>query len=394
MKTNFIVNDFSSDKANSIRFNQDYSMFSLGTERGYKIYKLGSKFDYYENNLSGGISICEMSYKSNFLALVGGGKLPKYINKKLVIYNDAEESIESEFKFTTPVINVKFKKNLIFIVLEKKIYVFNTENCQNIDSFETIINKRGIIAVNGSPNKTIMAHPIQFNDQPDKGYVGIKNYKTNKYFPLLVHEEPISFMGMDYYGLLLATCNDKGTIIRIHSLIDKTLLYECRRGKEKAIINYICFDINYKYFGINSDRGTIHIWKLNDIVEKNTVNNNDNKIEEENIIVKDIENDFVEVDTEKKNNNNSNSNSNNNSNKNLGKMYFEKYRLKKINTYKSESSYAKIRINKPKCIFCFRPDDLVFIVSPDEKYNYAKVDKNGCVFTDDKKLKDNLKKTK
>ena len=106
MKTNFIVNDFSSDKANSIRFNQDYSMFSLGTERGYKIYKLGSKFDYYENNLSGGISICEMSYKSNFLALVGGGKLPKYINKKLVIYNDAEESIESEFKFTTQVINV------------------------------------------------------------------------------------------------------------------------------------------------------------------------------------------------------------------------------------------------------------------------------------------------
>ena len=57
------------------------------------------------------------------------------------------------------------------------------ENSQNIDTFDTINNKRGIIAVNGSKDKTIMAHPIQFEDEPDKGYVGVKNYKTNKYFP-------------------------------------------------------------------------------------------------------------------------------------------------------------------------------------------------------------------
>ena len=276
-----IYEDFKSDKANSIRFNQDYSLFSIGTERGYKIYQTFPMADFYEKNLLGGISICQMSYNSNFLALVGGGKIPKFTNKKVVIYNDADECIESEYKFTTPVINVKFKKNLLFIVCEKKIYVFNTETTQNIDSFDTIINKRGIIAVNGSPNKTIMAHPIEFNDQPDKGYVGIKNYKTNKYFPLLVHEEPISFMGMDYYGLLLATVNEKGTIIRIHSCVDKTLLYECRRGKDKATINFISFDIDYKYMGVTSDRGTIHIWKLNDIIEKNNPNfiNGDDKKE-------------------------------------------------------------------------------------------------------------------
>ena len=373
-----IFEEFKSDKANSIRFNQDYSLFSIGTERGYKVYQTFPMADFYEKNLLGGISICQMSYNSNFLALVGGGKNPKFTNKKVVIYNDADECIESEYKFTTPVINVKFKKNFLFIVCEKKIYVFNTETTQNIDSFDTIVNKRGIIAVNGSQNKTIMAHPIEFNDQPDKGYVGIKNYKTNKYFPLLVHDEPISYMGMDYYGLLLATCNEKGTVIRIHSCVDKTLLYECKRGKDKAIINFISFDIDYKYFGVSSDRGTIHIWKLNDIIEKNNEIHiiNDNK--KEKIVTKNIENDFVSIEPE----NGINSNDN---------ISADKYRVKKIKTYKSESSFAKIKVNKPRCIFSFKPSDIVVIISQDEKLFFSKIEKKGgyCIVTEEKDLKKN-----
>lgn len=376
-----IKDEFQSDKAHLIKFNQDYSMFSIGTERGYKIYNTYPISDIHEKILYGGISLCVMSYRSNYLALVGGGKLPKYTNKKVILYNDAEDCIESEFKFTTPVKNVKFKKNLIFIVLEKKIYVFNVQNSQNIDSFDTIVNKNGMIAINGSPNKTIMAHPIQFNDQPDKGYVGIKNYKTNKYFPLLVHEETLSNMAMDYYGLLLATSNDKGTIIRIHSIEDKTLVYECRRGKEKAFINYLAFDVNYKYFGVTSDRGTIHIWKLNDIVEKNysvkAHSTNDKKIN--NLISKTIKDDFVFIESENKNTIKE-------------KEERDKYKIKKIKNYKSETSFGKIKINKQRCIFCFKPDDLVVIITFDGKYGFAQIAKKGGYFNYiEKELKKKMK---
>ena len=360
---NIINEEIKSDKANLIRFNQDYSMISIGTERGYKIFVTFPLSDIHERKLYGGLSLCEMSYRSNYLALVGGGTTPNFSNKKVVIYNDAEECIESEYKFITPVINVKLKKNLLFVVLEKKIYVFNTENTQNIDSFDTIDNKKGIIAVNGSQNKTIMAHPIEFNDRPDKGYVGIKNYKTNKYFPLLVHEESISNMAMDYYGLLLATANDKGTLVRIHSIADKTLLYECKRGKDKTYINYMTFDIDYKYFGITSDKGTIHIWKLNDIVENNfqrkTYTFGENKKKNKTTKnFKNSDNDFEKND--KKEN-----------------IFEDKYKLKKIKSYKSGTSFAKIKVNKPDCIFCFKPDDLVIIVTPDEKYCFSKIEKKG-----------------
>ena len=93
--------EFKNDKATSMRFNQDYSLFSIATERGYKVYTTYQMSDHYEKILYGGLSLCQLSYKSNFLALVGGGKVPKFTNKKVVIYNDAEDCIESEYKFTT-----------------------------------------------------------------------------------------------------------------------------------------------------------------------------------------------------------------------------------------------------------------------------------------------------
>ena len=328
METDSEIVDSKYNKANIISFNQDYTLVSMGTNRGYKIIQL-APIIYHEKNLSGSISRCEMSYKSNYLALIGGGLIPKYTNKKVVIYNDAKDTVECEYKFTTPVLNVKLKKNMVFIVCEKKIYVFNIETSQNIDSFDTIKNKNGMIAVNGCPEKTIMVHPIELEDEPDKGYVGIKNYKTNKYFPLLVHDEPISNMEIDYYGALLSTADDKGTTIRIHNILNKNLIYECKRGKDKANINYMCFDIEYNYFGVASDKGTIHIWKLDDIILKTNKNGE------------------------------------------------TKYKVKNIDNIKSEFSFARIKMNKPNNIFCFKNKDRIVIIGPDEKVYLSYIDNKG-----------------
>lgn len=319
---------FEDDSANIISFNQDYSLISIGTNRGYKIIQL-SPVLFHEKNLLGSLSRCELSYRSNLLALVGGGTIPKFDSKKVVIYNDIDDNIESEYKFATPVLNVKFKKDYIIIVCEKKIFVFNANTSQNIDAFDTIINKRGIVAVNGCPEKTILAYPIELEDEPNKGYVGIKNYQTNKYFPLFVFDENISYIEMDYNGLLLASVNDKGTIIRLHNLLDKTLIYECKRGKDKAVVNYICFDIKYNYIGVTSNKGTIHIWKLDNLVKKEKNNETIN------------------------------------------------YSVINNSLYKTELSFLKIKMNKPNCIFCFRPGNELLIISQDEKYYLAKLTQKG-----------------
>ena len=348
------------DKAISISFNQDYSLFSFGTENGFKIFNTFPFNQGYEKNLSGGISKCELSYRSNYLALIGGGRSPKFNNKKVILYNDEKGLIESEYKFTTPVLNVKLKKFLIFIVCEKKIFVFNIETSQNIDSLETSTNKNGMIAINGDPEKTIMACPIEFNENDsDKGYISIKNYKNNKCFPFLAQDDKISYMAMDYYGLLLATANEKGTLIRIHSCKDGTLLQECKRGKEKAQISYINFDINYKYMGVSSDRKTIHIWKLDNIIEKkgkniisSTSDIKDINVEKFHKKCKTIVD--CKINQEK-----------------------DEIRVKDIKNYKTESSFFKVRMNDTDCIFCFVPNDIMIIISLKGIYYKAKIDVKG-----------------
>lgn len=367
--------EIENNKINSISFNQDFSLISLATETGFKIYNTHSLSQNYEKKLIGGLSKCELSYKSNYMALIGGGTMPLFSDKKVVIYDDAQESIESEYKFTTTVINVKLKKNLLFIVCEKKIYVFNIQNSQNIDCFDTIENKKGLIAINGNPNETIMAYPLEINDQPDKGFVSIKNYKTNKCFPQLVQEDNISYMAMDYYGLLLATSNEKGTIIRIHYCKDGTLLKECKRGKEKTEIVYISFDINYRYIGVSSERKTIHIWKLDNIIEKK--DSGDKFISSKALKKCEIKT----VIKHKKCTSAINFNENNTQNE---------IKIKDIKKYIIESSFAKIRINEAYCIFCFTSKDIVIIFSKNGfRYNAVINDKGGdCLIFGEKNLKE------
>ena len=363
------------DKPISISFNQDFSLFSMATENGFKIYNTSYLYHQYEKNLCGGLSKCELSYKSNYLALVGGGKIPIFNNKKVVLYNDSEDCIESEYKFTTPVLNVKLKKNLLFVVCEKKIYVFNIENSQNIDCFDTIINKKGLIAINGKPDKTIIAYPIEFNDESEKGYVSIKNYKTNKCFPQYVQDDTISYMAMDYEGLLLATSNEKGTIIRIHNCKDGTLLQECKRGKEKAEIFYICFDIDYKYVGVSSDRKTIHIWKLDNIIE---TKEKDKSASSKSIINKEIASSSIY--SHKKCMSAINF---------YGNEEKSEIKIRDIKKYKTETSFGKIRMNEPYCIFCFKPKGIVIIFSLNGNCYKAFIDKKGgdCIIYGERNLK-------
>lgn len=343
----------------SLSFNQDYSLFSMGTENGFQIFNTFPFNEGYDKILHGGIAKCELSYRSNYLALVGGGRVPKYDPKKVVIYNDAENSIEAEFKFTTKVLNVKIKKFLIFIICEKTIYSFNFQTNQNIDCLETPLNLKGLFAINGSPEKTIIAYPISYKGEENKVHVCIKNYKTHKSLPVAVLDDKISFIAMDYKGLLLAIANEKGTIVRIHNVANGTLMQECKRGKEKAEINYIAFDMNYKYIGVSSDRKTIHIWKLDSIIEKKKSDLNSQtkpQIKNEGLSHKKC---LTTVGDKMTN------------------LTLEDFDIKEIKGSKTDSSFAKVRIKEPNSIFCFRPDNKVIIINLSGKYYIYKIDKKG-----------------
>jgi hypothetical protein len=61
-------------------------------------------------DLHGGVAIVEMLNRCNILALIGGGKNPRFAPNKLILWDDNQEKMISELRFTSYIKNVKMKK--------------------------------------------------------------------------------------------------------------------------------------------------------------------------------------------------------------------------------------------------------------------------------------------
>ena len=61
--------------------------------------------------MNGGIGIIEMFQRTNLLALVGGGKNPKFQINQLIIWDDHQNKPLSDLKFNSFVRNVKLRKD-------------------------------------------------------------------------------------------------------------------------------------------------------------------------------------------------------------------------------------------------------------------------------------------
>ena len=269
-------------------FNQDNKFFSIGTENDFFIYKTDPFKGPYKGNMKGGIGVVEMIENSNFIALMGGGTIPRYGKNTLVIWDDNEKRAISELKFSTPIKLVKYKKDYLFVICQKMIYIFYFENFQNLYKIETGDNTKELIAINQSPKNTIIAYPSKKG-----GKITIKKIfsninednKSEESYQL--HDDGVSKISINYTGTLIASANENGTIIRIHSCEDGSFLMEFKRGHDKAKINTICFDNETKFMAVSSSKGTIHIFSMGStmkklkenemIKEKKKINNKDKK---------------------------------------------------------------------------------------------------------------------
>ena len=69
--------------------------------------------------MGGGIGKIEMLKTTNILALVGGGKKPKYPLNKIIIWDDNKIKVIGELRFNSNVLNLKIKTEFA-----KRKYIF------------------------------------------------------------------------------------------------------------------------------------------------------------------------------------------------------------------------------------------------------------------------------
>jgi WD40 repeat protein len=241
-----------------VGFNQDAGCFAAGTTDGFIIYNVDPFRETFRRIFThGGIGIVEMLFRCNLLAIVGGGRNPRYPTNKVMIWDDRQNKCIGELKFRTEVKAVKLRRDRIVVVLESKVFVYRFKDLQLLDQITTVLNPKGLVSLCPEMKNNVLAVPGLA-----KGTIRIELYDLAKATLIKAHDTELAQFALNVDGSRIASSSEKGTLIRIWNTHTSEPLRELRRGMDRADIYCLAFNSTSTYLACSSDKGTVHIFSL------------------------------------------------------------------------------------------------------------------------------------
>jgi hypothetical protein len=273
----------------SVSLNADNSCFSVALESGFRVFSsrtceqklargmcpaislhilLTTPTDF-----GGGIGCAEMLGTTNYIALVGGGKQPKFpqnkvcpedsgwhlINETDIVYevqiwNDRSASVTTALEFKTPVQRVRISQSHLIVVQLNKVGVYKMKvPPEKVAEYETANNPYGLCEL----GKDIVAFPGR-----TIGQVKLFDLNTGNVSIIPAHEGPLRAVALSRTGDFVATASEQGTIIRLWAFPSCTKLAEFRRGVDQAAVFSLAFSPSSTTLAVTSDKSTLHIFDL------------------------------------------------------------------------------------------------------------------------------------
>lgn len=254
MNTRPVIDESSGPASLSVAFNNDSTCFAVGLDSGFCVFNTDPCELRVSRDFNAGVGSAEMMGRFNYLALVGGGKNPKWPQTKVMIWDDAKGKPVVTLELKTAVLRVRLTRSRIVAALQNSIHLYNFSSPPEKSSvFETADNPLGlcclgtkIVAFPGrSPGKVQMV-------ELDSGNVSI----------IPAHTSALRAMDLSRDGKYLATASETGTLIRVFSTANCTKLAELRRGVDPAFIFSIAISPNSTMLAVTSDKSTLHLFDL------------------------------------------------------------------------------------------------------------------------------------
>lgn len=245
-------------------FNQDSGCFACGMSNGFVIYNVDPFRETFKRIFpNGGIGIVEMLFRCNILAIVGGGRNPRYPTNKVMIWDDHQNKCIGELKFRTEVHAVRLRRDRVVVVLESKVFVYRFKDLKLLDQITTVANPKGLVALCSETKNNVLAVPGL-----NRGTIRIELYDIAKATLIKAHDAELAQFALNADGSRIASASEKGTLIRIWNCHSGEPLRELRRGMDRAEIYCIAFNPASTFIACSSDKGTVHIYSLTGAVPK------------------------------------------------------------------------------------------------------------------------------
>jgi WD repeat-containing protein 45 len=138
-----------------------------------------------------------------------------------MIWDDHQSRCIGELSFRTEVRSVRLRRDRVIVALDHKVFVYNFVDFKLVHQIETAPNPHGLCAVSQQQGQLILVCP-----GGQKGQVRIEHYGARRTKFIMAHDSRIACLALSQDGRLVATASTKGTLVRIFSTFDGTLLQE------------------------------------------------------------------------------------------------------------------------------------------------------------------------
>lgn len=244
-----------------LSFNQDKSCIVYTDDNAFMIYDVDpfmQRWGRTSDELGCEFIFVEMLYKTNILIIVANDKTnqKRFAKNKLVIWDDHMSQIIGSVEFEKNISSIKTNKSVIVVGTHNSVHIYSWNNMEEINCFEAHDVTFDNLCLTSDDNYSLV-FPISNNE--------IKIYKGESK-NLAVVESKVQIMTTNRN--LLAVASERGTILKIIDTVRGEIIACYRRGIYGTKINCMCFDSENEYLAVTSEKGTLHIFKLDKINKK------------------------------------------------------------------------------------------------------------------------------